>query len=82
MITGTFNHGSKEEVKSILESYSATVVFNMNDNVQCVIIGDMLEDTNGVAVKHAKDNRIPIMTESKFFDQYDIDKDMAENLTY
>lgn len=82
MITGTFNHGSKEEVKSILESYSANVVFNMDDNVQCVIIGDMLEDTNGVAVKHAKDNRIPIMTESKFFDQYDIDKDMAENLTY
>lgn len=80
MLTGAFQHGSIDDVASILRSYSATVVTQFSENINCIIIGDLLEDVNGVAVRKAKQLHIPIFQESEFFAEYEIDKDLAENL--
>lgn len=76
-ITGKFSHGSKEDIKAILLSYSALVYDKFNTAVDCVIIGDLLEDIDGKSVQKAKNLDIPIFEESKFFAQYDIDTDIA-----
>jgi len=80
MLTGTFLHGSIDEISNILRSYSADVVTELVDDVNCVLIGDAQENINGHAVIEARKRRVPIMSESEFFTQYDIDKDLAENL--
>ena len=80
MITGSFSHGSFQEIEAILSSYSATVVRKFSDNVNCVLVGDLNENTNGAAIFAAKSSRIPVMSEHQFFEQYEIDKDLAENL--
>lgn len=79
MVTGKFTHGSKEDVRSILESYAATVVYHYDDTVQCVLVGDGMEDVDGQAVRKAQWNHVPVMNESDFFAKYDIDTDLAEN---
>lgn len=80
MITGSFAHGGLEEISSILSSYSATVVRSYDKNVDCVLVGDLNENTNGYAVRSAQKDRVPIMQESEFFQEYDIDSDIVENL--
>lgn len=80
MLTGTFSHGSVSEVSGILESYSANVTIEFNKDIHCLLVGDIQENVNGHAVIEARRNSIPVMQESQFFLQYDIDADMAENL--
>lgn len=80
MLTGTFVHGSTDEISGILRSYSAEVTTEFSDAINCVVIGDAQENIDGHAVISARKLRIPIMTESEFFTQYDIDTDLAENL--
>lgn len=79
MITGKFAHGSKDDVRNILESYAATVVYHYDDTVQCVLVGDAMEDVDGQSVRKAQWNHVPVMNESDFFAKYDIDTDLAEN---
>ena len=79
-VTGSFIHGSLIEIRNIFQSYAATVTFEYNDTVDCVVIGDGQENVNGHAVLSARKHQIPIMSESQFFLQYDIDADLAENL--
>lgn len=80
MITGDFRHGSHEDIKSILKSYSATVVEKFDIDIDCVIIGSTLDGINSVELKKAKLVNTPIFEEDDFFNQYEIDKDMSENL--
>lgn len=80
MITGSFIHGSAEEISSILKSYAADVTTTYSDDVNCILIGDAQENIDGHAVIAARKHMIPILTESQFFSQYDIDSDLAENL--
>ena len=80
MITGDFRHGSHEDIKSILKSYSADIVEKFDIDVDCVIIGSTLDSINSIEVKKAKLVNIPIFEEDQFFSQYEIDKDMSENL--
>lgn len=80
MITGSFAHGSLAEITSILASYSAAVTQTFSTAVNCVLVGDLNENTNAFAVKSARKSAIPVMQESEFFKQYDIDSDLAENL--
>lgn len=75
-ITGIFNHGSKNDIQLILQSYSANVVDRMSDQVNCVIIGDTLEQIDGAAINTAKELDIPIYQENVFFDMYEIDADL------
>lgn len=80
MLTGSFHHGSYDDVKSIIESYDATVVDELSPLINCLVIGDILENVDSRCVNYCKNNHIPVMTERQFFERYEIDKDMAENL--
>ena len=81
-ITGIFNHGSLQEVASILNSYSANVVFgNCHEKIDCVIVGNINENVDGSLINRARDENIAVFTESEFFARYDIDSDLRENLS-
>lgn len=80
LITGKFMHGTESDIIAILSSYSAHVVTKFDDTVSCVVIGDFNEDTNGTYIRQAKLRRIPIFHESEFFNKYDIDTDIQQNL--
>lgn len=80
LITGTFVHGSLSEIEAILRSYAADVTTEFSTQVSCVLVGDIQENINGHAMISAQKHRIPIMAESQFFAEYDIDSDITENL--
>ena len=79
-ITGTFKHGSLADIKSILESYSATVVTDFDSYIQCVLVGDIKEDIEGQAIIAARELHLPIFSESEFFARYEIDEDLEKFL--
>ena len=80
MITGDFQHGSHSDIESILKSYSANVVTQFSENVHCVLTGSTLENIDGVSVRNAHNLGIPVYDEISFFNTYEIDKDLSENL--
>lgn len=80
LLTGSFRHGTIDDIKSILKSYSADVVYDLSPNINCILIGDILENIDSKAIRYCKSNNIPVMTETQFFTQYQIDEDLAENL--
>lgn len=80
-ITGKFMHGSFEDIRAILSSYSAEVYDRFNTAVDCVVIGGLHEGVSGKSVQKAKMMGIPIFEESDFFQSYDIDTDI-ENFTH
>lgn len=80
VLTGTFTHGSIDEVSNIVKSYSAQTSKTLSDDCDLVLVGDIHENVNGHIIRTAQKYRIPVMKESDFFAQYEIDKDMAENL--
>lgn len=79
-ITGKFMHGTSQDIISILQSYSGTVVDKFQQNLTCLIVGDLNEDVNGYFIRQCKTHRIPVVSESEFFAKYDIDSDLVENL--
>ena len=79
-ITGTFRHGSLDEIKAILESYSATVVTDFDEYIQCVLVGDIKDGIEGQAIVAARELHLPIMNESEFFAKYEIDADLEKYL--
>ena len=79
-ITGTFRHGSHAEIQAILESYSATVVTDFDNCVQCVLVGDIKDGIDGQAILAAKELNIPLFNESEFFAKYEIDEDLEKFL--
>lgn len=79
-ITGTFKHGTHSEIQSILESYSATVVTDFDEYIQCVLVGDIKENIEGQAILAARDLHLPIFNESEFFAKYEIDSDLEKYL--
>lgn len=79
-ITGTFKHGSHEDIKAILESYDAVVVTDFDNYIQCVLVGDIKEDIEGQAIVAARELHIPIFNESEFFAKYTIDEDLEKYL--
>ena len=80
MITGTFMHGSTEDIIAILQSYSATVVTEMDKHVSCVVVGDIKENISGLAIQAARELDIPMFDESQFFARYSIDEDLEKFL--
>lgn len=79
-ITGTFRHGNLSEIQSILESYSATVVTEFDQYIQCVLVGDIKDGIEGQAILAARELGIPIFNESEFFAKYEIDSDLEKYL--
>ena len=79
-ITGTFKHGNTADIKAILESYSATVVTDFDNYIQCVLVGDIKDGINGTAILAARELNLPMFTESEFFAKYEIDEDLEKFL--
>lgn len=79
-ITGTFKHGSLTDIQAILESYSAVVVTEFDEYIQCVLVGDIKDGIEGQAILAARDLHLPIFTESEFFAKYEIDEDLEKFL--
>lgn len=77
-ITGTFFHGTTDDIISILEGYSATVFTKFDQSVDCVVVGDIPENVNGYAINEAKKLNIPVMEEQSFFNIYRIDSDILQ----
>lgn len=77
-ITGTFFHGTIEDIISILEGYSATVYTKFDQSVDCVVVGDVPENVNGHAISESKKLNIPIIEETSFFNMYRIDSDIVQ----
>lgn len=74
-ITGEFTHGTHSEVSAILRSYGAAVVTN-TVNADCILVGDIPENVRGDIIRVARNNNVPIYTESSFFGAYKIDEDL------
>ena len=79
-MTGKFLHGSFDEIKSIFASYSAETTRVFNSSVNCLVIGDTKEDINGSIIMQCRKINLPIFGETEFFNKYEIDADMSENL--
>lgn len=75
-LTGKFVHGSHAEVSSILSSYDGQIT-KSGDDCDCVILGEIMEDVNGAEVTKAKAKGVPVMNETSFFNQYQIDEDLC-----
>ena len=79
-ITGVFKHGSHAEIQTILESYSAVVVTEFDNYIQCVLVGDIKDGIDGQTILAARELGIPIFNESEFFAKYEIDEDLEKYL--
>ena len=79
-LTGTFKHGTHEDIESILMSYEGKVSDSVDNTVSAVILGDIKENVDGMAVKSANHLGIRIFNESEFFQMFEIDSDLKENL--
>lgn len=79
-ITGQFKHGTTNEIVAILESYSAIVVTDFDQYIQCVLVGDIKDGIDGQAILAARELNLPIFTESEFFAKYEIDEDLEKFL--
>ena len=79
-LTGAFRHGNLDDMFAILKSFDATVVTELRDTTTVVILGDLQEGVNGRLVKQARKKHIPVVTESQFFEKYNLDADLKENL--
>ena len=80
LITGIFRHGDNAKINAILSSYGANVVTRYDDSVGVVIVGATKEEVNGSAIRRAEENNVSIYDENDFFQRYEIDLDMAQNL--
>lgn len=80
LVTGRFLHGSFEDIQSIFASYSAETTKVFTSDVNCLVIGDTREDLNGGIIMQCRKMNLPIFGETEFFNKYEIDSDMLENL--
>lgn len=79
-LTGTFIRGSMSEIAAILHSYSAKVVFQFTNTVDCVLVGGTNENIDGKIIRDAKALNKAVMSEDVFFKRYEIDSDISSNL--
>ena len=85
VLTGKFKRGNFKEIASILESYEATVlteidILGTHKVPNALIVGSTNENISGSLVKSARSRNIPIVEEDEFFSSYGIDQDLAANL--
>ena len=82
-ITGRFKRGDHPEIESILMSYAANVVTSIELGEKLpdvILIGSLNDGVSGQMIQKARAHNIPIAYEDDFFVQYEIDKDLAQNL--
>lgn len=80
LITGKFRRGPEKTISSILKSYGAEVVTRYSPDVSMVVVGATRENVSGSSTRRAlADNKI-IYEENEFFNRFEIDEDLGENL--
>lgn len=85
VLTGKFKRGLYNEIASILESYEATVltdidILSTHKVPNALIVGGTNEDISGSLIRSARSHNIPIINEDEFFSKYGIDEDLVANL--
>lgn len=80
LLTGEFIHGTEEDVESILNSYDATIVHEMSDEVSFILVGSTLSNINGRWIQEATRANKPVYYEIEFFKAHEIDDDLNANL--
>lgn len=76
-LTGKFQHGTIEDVISIIQSYSGKASTSFDNTVSCVVIGHYEgEDTD--LTNLAMSYNVPIYSEDDFFKAYEIDLDIRK----
>lgn len=83
VLTGKFKRGDYPEISSIIMSYAATVLPDIDtgdDLPDAVIVGSLHDGVSGKVIQKAKMHNIPIWEEDDFFVRYEIDQDIANNL--
>jgi len=79
-LTGRFSHGTNTEIAMILRSYSADVTVAISDKTTCVVVGDLNEEVDARIIQQARQLGIPVIREQEFFDKFDIDSDLKQDL--
>lgn len=76
-VTGTFQHGTLEDIIAILKSYSAEVTTKFDNTVHCVVVGHY-EDEDRSITELANAYGIKVYGEDDFFRYYEIDLDIQK----
>lgn len=79
-ITGSFVHGDFNSISNIIKSYGANISNDVNSDTCCIVVGDLMENISSSVIKQGKKYGVPVLQESEFFERYDIDSDIKENL--
>lgn len=79
-ITGDFIHGNTDKIRSILSSYGADVLTTYSNLTSFVVTGSTASNISGNILRTARGDSKPIYDELSFFKQFEIDRDLAENL--
>ena len=76
-IAGKFQHGSLEEITSILNSYSADVTLDLTPDCSCLVVGRFRGESDRIT-DLAQSYGISTYTEDEFFRSFQIDKDLEK----
>ena len=79
-ITGDFNNGSFSDIRGILGSYGAEVYKNLEEDVKYLIYGGRMSNINNNLVRQARSVGVVVLSEDEFFNHFDINSDIADNL--
>lgn len=76
-IAGKFQHGSLEEITSILNSYSADITLDLTADCSCLVVGHFRGEPKQI-ISLAQSYGISIYTEDDFFNSFRIDEDLKK----
>jgi NAD-dependent DNA ligase len=76
-IAGKFQHGSLEEITSILNSYSADVTLELTSDCSCLVVGHFRGEPKQI-IDLAQSYNIPVYVEDEFFSSFQIDNDLEK----
>lgn len=76
-IAGKFQHGSLEEITSILNSYSADVTLDLTSDCSCLVLGHFRGEPKQI-VDLAQSYGLSVYLEDEFFSSFGIDNDLEK----
>lgn len=76
-IAGKFQHGSLEEITSILNSYSADVTLDLTSDCSCLVVGHFRSEPKQI-IDLANSYGVSVYNEDEFFSNFQIDKDLEK----
>ena len=76
-LAGKFQHGSLEEITSILNSYNADITLDLAPGCSCLLVGHFHGEPKQI-IDLAQSYGIPIYDEDEFFRNFKIDDDLSK----